>query len=145
MRRRVWALLCCVVAIAGAHPFHASTADLTLDTNGQVRIVVRVFTEDLAGVAGASAEAQGTYVASRFELRDRSGVRRVLRVDSVQRERAATRVTMSARLGDPRGARVWHGVLLERFDDQVNILRVHGRQQRRTLVFAAGDTAQALW
>ncbi len=134
-----------MAGLAPAHPFHASTAEIAIGADGNVRVEVRVFSDDLATVAGATLERQRSYVAQRFELRDQTGARVPVTLDSTAQEGPATRFSGFARVGTGnRATRVWHGVLLERFADQVNVVRVRVGGQRRTLVFSAGDSAQAL-
>ena len=144
MRRGLTAA-CFLAGLNLAHPFHASTADVTVEKSGATRVVVRVFTDDLTAAAGANADAQRAYLASRFQLRDQRGARIMVLLDSMRVEGPATWVAGSAQLDHGNGAAVWHGVLLERFGDQVNVVRVHAGTRHRTLVFSAGDSAQALW
>lgn len=145
MRRAALVLAgCCMLGVNPAHPFHASTADVSVASGGVARIVVRVFTDDLTTAAGAKADGQRAYIASRFQFRNRQGERVALMLDSLRAEGPATRVTGSAQVGNGSEVFVWHGVLLEHFGDQVNVVRVHTGGQHRTLVFSAGDAAQAL-
>jgi hypothetical protein len=42
------------------------------------------------------------------------------------------------------GARIWHGVLAERFGDQVNIVQARYGGRSATLLFTAGDGPKPL-
>jgi hypothetical protein len=133
-----------VASIAGSHPIHSSSASLTLAGNGRsASIVVRVFAEDLP--VGPTTAAVERYLANRFRLYEASGRSVALRLDSVRREGSVMILLLTALApGGLRGARVWHGVLSERFRDQVNILQVHRGERSASLLFTASDGPKPL-
>lgn len=133
-----------LVALLGLrHPIHSSSASLTLSPSGSVAIVLRVFADDFP--PGRTPAAIERYLTQRFGMYDRSGARLVPRLDSVRVEGPVLAITLTAPA--PRGlvgARVWHGVLGERFRDQVNLLQARYGGRSVSLFFTASDGPKPL-
>lgn len=129
--------------LGGRHPIHSSSASLTLSPAGRVEIVLRVFADDFP--PGRVPVAIERYLATRFGLYDRGGSRLATRFESLGEEGPVLtiRLTASATNG-LAGARVWHGVLGERYPDQVNILQARYGGRSVSLLFTASDGPKPL-
>lgn len=133
-----------LLALLGVrHPIHSSSASLTLSPAGRVELVLRVFADDFP--PGRTPAAIERYLSERFDLSDRSGKRLVLRLDSVRAEGPVLALALTAAAPQGlAGARVWHGVLGERFRDQVNILQARYGGRSVSLLFTASDGPKRL-
>ena len=135
-------LLLLALALSGAraHPIHSSSASLTLNESaGGVVIVVRVFADDFP--AGEPA----AYLRERFRLIERDGRPIPLRLVERRREGAVLILKLRGELaGALSGARIWHGVLAERFPDQVDLVQAHYGRRSVSLLFSAGDGLKPL-
>lgn len=134
-----------MLALAGArHPIHASSAVITVHPGAAVaEIVLRAFADDFPpGIRPAQITR---YLADRFRITDRAGRRVHLRVESARVD-GPTIVTVltGAVPAGLAGARIWHGVLAERFPDQVNIVRAHYGGRVASLLFTVSDSAKSL-
>jgi hypothetical protein len=129
---------------AARHPIHASSAVITARPGAAVaEIILRAFADDFP--PGTHPAAVARYLAVRFTITDRSGRRIALRVDSARREGPSVVTTLTAAIpAGLAGARVWHGVLAERFSDQVNLVRAHYAGRVASLLFTASDSAKPL-
>jgi uncharacterized protein DUF6702 len=130
--------------LGARHPIHSSSASLTPAPDGRsASIVLRVFADDFP--PGTSRTAIEQYLANRFRVYDAAGRTLLLQLDGALREGSVTtiRLTVSAPSG-LRGARVWHGVLGERFPDQVNILQIQRAGRTHSLLFTASDGPKPL-
>jgi hypothetical protein len=134
-----------LIALLGArHPIHSSSAVITFPSgSGRASIVLRVFADDFPpGQAVAPAER---YLAERFALSDARGSKLPLRLHGIATDGAVLVLTLSAPPeGGLPGARVWHGVLAERFPDQVNLVRVQRGGRTTTILFTAADGPKPL-
>jgi hypothetical protein len=134
-----------IAALLGPmHPIHSSTAELRLPAGaGPAEIVLRVFVEDFP--PGQAAAAAGRYLAERFHLLDGRGTPVPLRLSGMTLDGAVLVLTLSTDSKQAwTGGRVWHGVLAERFSDQVNLVRIHRNGRSTTIVFSAGDGPKPL-
>ena len=131
-------LLALLALIGSAHPIHSSSAVIAQGPGGTARIVLRVFGDDFP--PGRDSAAASRYLAARFRLLDREGRSVPLRLESVRADGVVLLLELNAALPEGlTGARVWHGVLAERFDDQVNLVQAHYAGRAVTLLFSAGD------
>jgi len=130
--------------LSSRHPIHSSSAMITLDAgSGSASIVLRAFAGDFP--PGQRQPAIESYLAERFRIIDRAGIAVPLRVVSVRKEGlvVVTVLTTAA----PRGLSgylIWHGVLSERFADQVNIVQARYGGRSVSLLFTASDSAKQL-
>jgi len=133
------------LALIGAvHPIHSSSAAI-IQTPGApaASIILRVFADDFP--PGRNAAEVTHYLTARFRLLDRQGREVRLQLRGIRSDGAVLLVELSAALPDGlAGARVWHGVLAERFDDQVNVVQAQYAGHAVTLLFAAGDGPKPL-
>ena len=144
MNPPVFLCIALLLSVPARHPIHVSSAVITFrEPARSVGVVLKAFEDDFP--PGTDSAAAARYLTERFHLLDGGGRRLPLLLLSSRREGPALILTLESTIPiEPRGARVWHGVLLERFGDQVNV--VHARYGRRsaTLVFTARDGPRAL-
>lgn len=138
------ALLALLTLLAARHPIHSSAASLTLAADGHTAaVVLRVFADDFP--PGRARDAIGRYLAARFRIADAAGQALPLTLESIEPEGVVLelrlRVEVSRGLS---GVRVWHGVLAERFADQVNIVQAHYGGRTVSLLFTASDGPKPL-
>jgi hypothetical protein len=142
--RLVAALL--TLPLPGAHPMHTSVTELIHEpASGSVSVEVRVFADDFTAAAGAGDSAAAAYLRTHLVLTDRRGRSIPLRWE--RREPAGDALLLRVRGLAPAGlagARVRHSVLCERFEDQVNLVRVQYGGRSVSLLFTPGDGAKAL-
>ncbi len=146
-------ILVAAVLLAPRHPMHTSSAEVRQERPGaQVEIAIRVFADDLATAVpradapgGGADSAVAAYVRDAFAITDRNGRQVSLRWQRMDRagDVLVVRLTAEPR-GGLRGAAVVHGVLLERFDDQVNVVRAAYEGRTATFLFVPGDGAKRL-
>ncbi len=141
-----------LVAILAAHPMHTTVSEIAWNrASGQTRLRVRGFADDL-GAAAANAEggassdsAAPRYVLSRLTICDGSGRAVAIVTEAVEHRGDAVVVLLSGML--PRGlhdVRIGNRLLVERFADQINIVRVTGDGRALSLLFTRGDGPKAL-
>lgn len=125
------------------HPLHTTITELTYDqASGRVAMEIRAFAEDFTaatalGAPGKEEPARSVdYLARKLELRGSDGGVVVLRWAGVREAEDLLFIKLegTARAG-LRGGTLRHGVLLDRFPDQVNILKVTYGATQRTLLF----------
>ena len=133
-----------VALLAGRHPIHSSSAMLTLpEGTGQATVVLRVFAEDFP--PGTSRPAAERYLADRFRLIDARGSAVPLRLESIAADGAVLILSLRTAAEDGlRGGKVWHGLLAEKYPDQVNLVRVQRGARSASLLFVPGDGAKSL-
>jgi hypothetical protein len=139
------ALLC--GSLATAHPMHTSVTELVHDArSGTVTVMVRVFADDFRAAAGGAADSLAArYLRPRITLTDRTG--RVVALAWERSEPAGDALLIHLFGRAPSGVsagRFRQAVLLERFADQVNLVRVRDGSKRASLWFVRGDQAKAL-
>ena len=133
-----------VALLAAGHPIHSSSAMIILRPGSATAdIVLRAFADDFP--PGTSPAAVEEYLSVRFRITDHEGKPVPLRVDGVGVDGlvVVTRLTVSAPRG-LTGYRIWHGVLSERFSDQVNIVQARYAGRSVSLLFTASDSAKPL-
>lgn len=126
------------------HPLHSSAAQVELPpAGGPAEVTVRVFAEDFP--PGQDSTAAARYLTSRFRIVDRNRQAVPLTLRSMRREGVLLilSVTMTLPAGWSGGS-IWHGVLAERFDDQVNLVQVRRGTRNTTLLFSRGDGPKPL-
>jgi hypothetical protein len=121
------------------HPMHTSSAELVHEADS-VRVTIRVFADDIAAVG-----AVRPYLGERFGIVDRSG--NAVRLQWVGSELAGDVLTIRMRgriAGGLSGAKVNNRVLIDRFADQVNVVRAAYDGRAVTLIFSRGDGPKPL-
>ena len=125
------------------HPIHSSSATITAAADGRrATIEIRAYADDFP--PGADSAQAAAYLGRHFALGqpDAAIPPRLLRI-----ELKGSVVIMQLAIETPRGlagASVWHGVLAERFTDQVNIVQARYGGRSVTLLFTAKDGAKSL-
>jgi hypothetical protein len=137
---------------AVAHPMHTAVAEIAYDAGlGEAAITIRVFADDfgaaVAAARGTAADDSATsrYVRGAFAIRDRAGRALPLRWEGA--ERTGDVILLRLRAPAPEGlggARVASAILCERFEDQVNIVRVSYAGRSVTLLFTRGDASKTI-
>ena len=132
--------------VAIAHPLHTSVTELTVAGGGQdVTVAIRVFADDFAAEVSAGDSAAAVYVRERLVLTDRRGHRVALRWEGRESRGDAIVLRLSAVApGGLAGGRAQSTILCNRFDDQVNVVRVIAGSRVATLLFSRGSGPQAL-
>jgi hypothetical protein len=138
------ALLSLLALLALPHPIHSSAATITLPPGGRVvSVAVRVFGDDFP--PGRDPAAIARYLGQRFRLLDRRGRPMALTLDALHQDGAVLVLELSVPAPEGlAGVRIWHGVLAERFDDQVNIVQARYGGRSASLLFSAGDGPKPL-
>lgn len=126
------------------HPIHSSSAVLTVEPgSGTASVTLRVFADDFP--PGSDSAAAVRYLASRFLILDRQGRQLPLTVDQVRQDGVVLLLMLSVPApGDLAGGRIWHGVLAEKYADQVNLVQVHRGSASGTLLFSPHAGAKPL-
>jgi hypothetical protein len=144
------ALLALALAGGRAHPMHTTVTEVVQeDARGHLSIQVRMYLDDLRAAvplpAGSADSAMARYLRGTFALADRAG--RPVRLTWAGAESTGDVILLRLRgevPGGLAGARVTSLVLCERFEDQVNVVRVEYVGRTTTLLFTRGETAKAL-
>ena len=135
------------VALAGRHPMHTSVAELR-EAAGRVEVSIRVFPDDLdQAVPGGERAGQAlvSYVERVFQMSAGAGRKVRLHWKGVDRKGDVVLIRLES---EPdvvlAGATVSHGLLHDRFKDQVNVVRASYGGRTTTLLFLPGDAAKRL-
>jgi hypothetical protein len=128
----------------GAHPLHTSYTEMARDLSGRLTIAIKVFSDDFQSAVGAFALKEGMqpngdetvrwYLQRAFVVLTPNGTPIALSWCGVRNEGAQlTFCAMTS--GAVRGVfRVSNSLLLERFTDQINIVRWTTPSGSRTVV-----------
>jgi hypothetical protein len=135
--------------LAVRHPMHTSAAELR-EAGGVVEVSIRAFPDDLdtavPGARGTGTDsALAEYVLRMFSIADQNGRLVPLRWLGAERDGDVLLLRLEGRPdGGLAGAAVAHRLLMERFDDQVNLVRAVYGGRMTTLLFLPGDSAKRL-
>ena len=126
------------------HPIHSSSATITAEPDGRrATIEIRAFADDFP--PGADSALAAAYLGRRFALGRPAATKAAPLLRRIELEGPV--VVMRLTIETPRGlsgSSVWHGVLAERFTDQVNIVQARYEGRSVTLLFTARDGAKPL-
>jgi hypothetical protein len=129
------------------HPMHTSVAEVR-EAAGRVVVTIRVFPDDLRAAVPGAADADSslaTYVLRRFVVAGRDGRPVPLRWMGMERVGDVVRLQLEGDAkGGLAGAAINHRLLLDRFPDQVNVVRATYDGRTATLIFLSGDAAKRL-
>ena len=146
MLRAIPLLLTLAASAPAPHPIHSSSALLTIAPDGRhATLSIRVFAEDFP--PGIRADQIVPYLAERFRISSPSSRAISRRLERTEVTGPVQVVELSLEApGGLEGATLWHGVLMERFSDQVNLVQVRrGTGGRITmLLFSPGDGPKPL-
>jgi len=126
------------------HPIHSSAATISLAPGARTAaVVLRVFGDDFP--PGRDPAAIARYLGERFRITDARGHAVPLHLDTLRTEGVVLVLTLSAPAPEGlSGTRIWHGVLAERFSDQVNIVQARYGGRSASLLFTPGDGPKPL-
>ncbi len=136
--------LALLALLSARHPIHSSLAALSFPAGtARAEITLRVFADDFP--PGQSRAPIERYLGERFRLIDGRGAIVPLRLDRLANDGVVLVLTLSAPAPDGlAGGKIWHGVMAEKFSDQVNMVRVQRGDRTASLLFIAGDGAKPL-
>ena len=145
-----------LVAAWLAHPLHTSLAEVRYDARGAaVEISLRVCADDFADAVRKSQRlsaatpvgeaATMAYVARTLVLVSGDGTRVPLAWCGVRREGDLSWICLRGRPAAVKELRLTNRVLVERFEDQVNIVQVDVGGRRTSYLFTARDGARTLF
>jgi hypothetical protein len=136
-----------IVALLGMtlawHPLHASSATIVI-TPGSARgtVSIRVFADDFP--PGRDSVRIVRYLRERFSLmQDRKPITLTYEGHRLEGDTQ----TLELSLAGPThcsNLEVWHGLLADRFPDQVNLVRVRCGGRMGHLIFSAGEGPKRL-
>jgi hypothetical protein len=136
-------ILALIALLGTRHPIHSSSAVVTIPADmTRVTVELRVFADDFP--PGPARAAIDRYLAERFHLLDGRGAIVPLRLDRIGVDGVVLVLTLSAPPDGLSGGKIWHGVLAEKFSDQVNLVRVQHAGRSASLLFVTGDGAKRL-
>ncbi|HEV2863560.1 MAG TPA: DUF6702 family protein [Pyrinomonadaceae bacterium] len=158
------AVLVCVAPFAAAtparaHKFYASLAQVEYNAEtGTVEVSLRVFADDLElaltrragrevklGRTKDSDRLVAEYLREKFELKNRAGETKELRLVGVEVEREEAWLYFEAEMPEGlAGARLRDHVLFELFAKQVNVVDFKWTGGKSDLVFVRGDGERAV-
>lgn len=131
---------------AFAHPLHTTMTRLVQRPDSTSELMIRAFADDFlfvatgrtakdaASAATPSDSAASRYVTRSVRIRDASGRAIPLRWCGLRRTGEVVWVCVRAH-GVTAGSRLENRLLLERFDDQVNVVQIERGPARTTLLF----------
>lgn len=129
-----------------AHPMHTSVTEIAIAADGRsLTVAVRVFADDFTAAAGAEDSAAAAYVGAKLVLVDRTGRKLGLRWE--RREPVGDAFILWFRSDAPAGlsgARLRNALLCDRFQDQINVVRLTREGRAATLLFTPGAATQTL-
>lgn len=152
------ALLSTDLRSAEAHAIHTTLTELTREPNGDIRIRVRAFADDLSAAVARHTRtkqsrdyriadpALSAYANAMISIADSRGNPLRLSWTSQRREGDVVWFELrGARVdGSLGGARFRNAMLFEMHEDQVNIVQTANGSKRHTTVFSRGDGAKRL-
>lgn len=132
---------------AAAHPLHTTLADVQLDRRtGEVRVMVRVFADDLdAAVVRSGALApvtdagRGAYVSARLALSIEQSHSVSLQPCGVNRQANLLWICLRGRAGTAGTLSASDALLVDVYADQVNLVQATDGRVKRTVLFTRGD------
>ena len=139
-------------AISWSHPLHTTLAEVSLDSDGSLRVTLRAFADDFSAAVARHARKEkpadfavsdadvAAYVAATVLIHDASGRTVPLVWDGIRRTGDLMWVTVRATgVRSLKGVRIAYATLFESFPDQVNILQANDNGRRHTVLFTASD------
>ena len=149
--RRIW-VAAALLLMGARHPMHTAVTEITRVAGASTAdIHIRVFVDDFGTVArgtpgtATTDSAMSRYVRGRLALQDRSGRPLPLRWIGARQDGDVLLLSLDGPSPDGlKGARVFTGLLADRFEDQINIVRATYDGRTTTLLFTPGDAPKVL-
>jgi hypothetical protein len=141
-----------LVPAAARHPMHTAVTEIAYEAaSASATIRARVFLDDLTTAVGrplgtpAGDSAMARYATAGLTIIDRTGTPLPLRWEGSEQigDVMLLRLAAAAPAGLAGGS-VGSTLLSERFEDQVNIVRVTWGGRTRTLLFTRGERVKSL-
>lgn len=137
-------LLLCLAGWRAPHPMHLSMTEVVVDTrSARVTATIRLFGTDLAAATGRLSTVGHDSIAVRYvleRLRIRDDRARPISMTScgVTRRADLVWVCTSATVGATRSIEMTNRVLLELYEDQVNIVQLRSGERRQSAMYRRG-------
>ena len=132
--------------VATAHPLHTTMAEVSIDrARSTVRIVVRVFADDLAtaleaaGRSGSWETRAAAYVGRAVSIVDESRRPVAMRDCGTRRQGDLLWLCAEAAVRSIRKLALRDQMLCELFADQINVVRVTEGGSTRSVLFTRGE------
>ena len=157
-----WVLVllgCWSVGAVAIHAFHTSLTQMQYNAKARAfEVSLRVFTDDLelalSKEAGQKVKLEAAnqhdahvenYVKKHFALTDAKGQRKALTYVGKEFEADATWIYLEIPWdGSGKGLQLENSIFTELFSDQVNMVNLSYPSSKRTYLFKADDTIQAV-
>jgi hypothetical protein len=131
---------------------HTAVTEITRAAGASTAVIrIRVFADDFGAVVRGTPgtaiidSAMSGYVRGRLALQDRSGRPLPLRWIGARQDGDVLLLSLEAPSPDGlAGSRVFTGLLTDRFEDQINIVRATYDGRTTTLLFTPGDAPKVL-
>ena len=148
---RLWFALTFGLALfareANAHPIHTSITEITHDApRRKLRVVVRVYSDDFLATLQLGKGVQdwrpaaAEYLSRTLVIQDAAGV--ALRFSDCGSRAAGDALLICLEApGELRRLQVRNRIMFEKFDDQLNIVRVTGKRAQTFLLTRRSDSA----
>ena len=149
---RMMGLAAALLLIGARHPMHTAVTEITHRAGASILDVrIRLFADDFgpiaAGAPGSAAadSAMSRYVRGRLTVADPAGRPMPLTWGGAKREGDVILLSLEARSpAVMKGVSVFSGLLADRFEDQINIVRITSEGRTTTLLFTPGDSPKVL-
>ena len=129
--------------LLAAHPIHTTVLELAWDARtGALTGTLRVFEDDLSAASAAAGLDAADYARGRLGI-SADGKAVALAPCGARRVADAVLLCVRGSIAPVKGLRVRNTVLMERYSDQVNIVRLDGRAPR-TLLLTLSAPEQAV-
>ena len=151
----------CLLSLS-AHEYHASVTNMQYDPKERVfEVSVRMFTDDLEKTLTKENDGQRVifekkyeknndlllekYVRKHFAIQNSQKQRKPFNYVGHETEAEAQWIYLELPYPEPfRGVTLQQSVLLDMFDDQVNLLTVNYNEQKKTFLFKKNQTVQEI-
>ncbi|MCC2546989.1 hypothetical protein LJY25_11075 [Hymenobacter sp. BT175] len=162
LRRLVLSVLLLLTGLrAGAHTYHASIMDVRYNAGKQqLEVALKVFTDDLEKALSTGQPAPVTieqlsrdrlnalaegYLRRTVRFGTKPGETLPLQLLGVQKESDAHWVYFTVKPPKPvKGIYLQHRLLLDSFEDQMNIVNLEAGGKKQSALFRAGEESQKL-
>jgi len=146
--RQLWGGALGAAGMLALHPLHTTLTRLTYNAvDGTVEVAVRAFADDFGRAVGSnvSDSAAYAYLGRTLALTDRGGRALPLAPCGLRRTQDLLWLCLATRApGGLAGARVHARMLLDLYEDQINIVQASYDGRKVSLLFTRGDNSKPL-